>query len=158
MVGTLFNVCLSPFLWTRTTFAFFHSIGNFPLFIQDWKINFRGLQIEVSHILIIRILIISRPWALFGSRFLIIFRISSNKKFIVDRDSRVFLFFVFCCCFFFVRVAGSLLLFLTIKHWLVKKLLKILAFSLKLVTNLSWRNSGDVQRIYLFFRKVLNID
>ena len=44
---------MSPFLWTGTTFVFFHSIENFPLSKQDWKINFRGLQIEVSHILII---------------------------------------------------------------------------------------------------------
>ena len=36
------------------------------------------------------ILIISCPWALFMSRFLIIFRISSVQKFIVDRDSCFF--------------------------------------------------------------------
>ena len=48
-----FNICLSPFLRTGTTFVFFHSIENFPLSKQDWKINFRGLQIEVSQILII---------------------------------------------------------------------------------------------------------
>ena len=65
-------------------------MGNFPLSKQDWKINFRGMQTEVSHILIIRILIISCPWVLFGSRFLIIFRTPSVEKFIVDRYSCVF--------------------------------------------------------------------
>ena len=139
---------MSHLLWTATTFAFFHSLGVFPLSKQDWKINFRGLQIEVSHILIIRILIISCPWALFGSRFLIIFRISSVEKSIVDRDS----------CVFLVRVTGSSLLLLTIEHWLAKKLLKILAFSLKSVTNLSWCSSGGMQGIFLLFRKVFNID
>ena len=89
---------------------FFPSVGNFPLSKQDLKINFRGLQIEVLHIFIIRLLTISCPWALFGSRFLIVFRILSVEKFIVDRDSRVS----------FVRVAGSSLLFLTIEEFQLK--------------------------------------
>ena len=128
---------MSPFLWTGTTFVFFHSVVNFPLSKKDWKINIRGLQIEISHILIVRILIISCTWALFGSRFLIIFRISSAEKVIADRDLHVF---------FFLRVAGKSLLFVTIEHWPANKLLKILAFSLKSVANLSW------------CRKVFNID
>ena len=90
-------------------------------------------------ILIIRILIISFPWALFGSRFLIIFRISSVEKSIVDRDS----------CLFLVRVTGNSLFLLTIEHWLAKKLLKILAFSLKSATNLSWCSSGGMQGIFI---------
>ena len=96
----LFNICLPPFLWTGTTFAFFHSVVNFPLFKQDWNINFRGLQIEVSYILIIQILIISCPLALFRSTFLIILTISSIKKIIIDRNSRVFFFFFSFFLFF----------------------------------------------------------
>ena len=128
----------------RNHIRFFHSLGNFPLSKQDWKINFRGLQIEVSHILIILILIISYTRALFGSTFLIIFRISLVEKSIVDRDS---------CVFFFARITGRSMLLLTLEHWLAKKLLKILAFSLKSVRNLYW-----MEGIFLLLRKVFNID
>ena len=134
-------------IWNKHL-LFFHSMGNFPLSKQDWKINLRGLQIEVSHILVIQILIISCPWDLFGLRFLILFRISSVGKSIVDKDS----------CVFSVRITGSSLLLLTIEYWLAKKLLKILASSLKSVTDLSWCSSGGMQGIFLPFRKVFNID
>ena len=60
--------------------------------------------------------------------------------------------------YYFVKVAGSSLLLLTIEHWLAKKLLKILAFSLKLVANLSWCSGGKIQGIFLLFRKIFNID
>ena len=70
-------------------------------------------------------------------------RISSVEKFIVDRDS----------CVFLVRVAGSSLLLLTVEHWSAKRLLKILAFSLKSVTNLSWCSSGGMQGIFFIIQK-----
>ena len=54
---------------------------------------------------------------------------------------------------FFVRVAGSSLLLFTIEYWLAKKLLKILAFSLKSVTNLSWCSSGGMQGIFFIIQK-----
>ena len=57
-----------------------------------------------------------------------------------------------------MRVAGSSLLFVTIEHWSAKKLLKILAFSLKSVTNLSWCSSGGMQGIFLLFKQAFNID
>ena len=138
---------MSHFLWTGTTFAFFHSLENFPLSKQAWKINFRGLQIEVSHILIIQILIICL-WGLFGSRFLIIFRISSVEKSIVDRDS----------CVFLVRVTGSSLLLLPTEHWLAKKLLKKLTFSLNSVTNLAWCSSDGMQVIFFLSGNIFYID
>ena len=57
-----------------------------------------------------------------------------------------------------MRVAGNSRLFLAIEHWSAKKLLKTLGFSLKSVTNLSWCSSGEMQGIFLLFRKVFNID
>ena len=78
---------------------------------------------------------------------LILFRISSVEKFIVDKDSHAF----------FVIVAGSLLLFLTIEHWSVKKLLRILAFSLKSAIDLSWCSTGGMQGIFLLFGQDFNI-
>ena len=86
-----FNFCLSPFFWTGTIFVFFYSIRNFLLSKQEWKINFRVLQIELHHILVIGILIISSQWVLFGSRFLTIFIILSVEKFFIHTASHVFL-------------------------------------------------------------------
>ena len=57
-----------------------------------------------------------------------------------------------------VRVARSSLLVLTIEHWSAKKFLKILDFSLKSVTNLSWCSSGRTQEILLLFRNFFDID
>ena len=40
------KICLSSFLWTGTTFS--HSVGNFPSFLQDWKIKSSGLQTHLE--------------------------------------------------------------------------------------------------------------
>ena len=129
LAGSVFNICLSPFLWSGITFGFFHLLGIFPLSKWHSKISFKGLLIESSQIFTIAMLILSWPWALFGSRLLIIFRISLFEKSIVVSDSCNFFFF-----FFFERereiVAGSSILFLSIEHWSSKKLLIILALSL----------------------------
>ena len=121
------------------------------------------LFLEVCKVLIIWILIIVCGLS-FGWRFLIIFRISSVEKSIVGTDSSVFFFpfLFFISCFFllllFLRVAVSSLLFLTMEHWSAKELLKILAFSLTSVTNLSQCSSGRMQATFLLFRMVFNID
>ena len=122
LAGSVFNICLSPFLWSGITFGFFHLLGIFPLSKWHSKISFKGLLIESSQIFTIAMLILSWPWALFGSRLLIIFRISLFEKSIVVSDSCNFFFFFF----FFERereiVAGSSILFLSIEHWSSKKL------------------------------------
>ena len=126
LAGSVFNICLSPFLWSGITFGFFHLLGIFPLSKWHSKISFKGLLIESSQIFTIVIVIISWPQALFGSRLLIILRISLFEKSIVVSDS--------CNFFFFLKereiVAGSWILFLSIEHWSAKKLLIILALSL----------------------------
>ena len=128
LAGSVFNICLSPFLWSGITFGFFHLLGIFPLSKWHSKVSFKGLLIESSQIFTIVILIISWPQALFGSRLLIILRISLFEKSIVVSDSCNFFFF------FFLKereiVAGSWILFLSIEHWSAKKLLIILALSL----------------------------
>ena len=85
-----FNICLSPILWIGSTFAFLHSLAKVPLSKKDWKISFKGLQIESSQISTFLILIISWLWVSFGSRFLIIFRISTFEKSIVIIYSHIF--------------------------------------------------------------------
>ena len=128
LAGSVFNICLSPFLWSGITFGFFHLLGIFPLSKWHSKISFKGLLIESSQIFTIVIVIISWPQALFGSRLLIILRISLFEKSIVVSYSCNFFFF------FFLKereiVAGSWILFLSIEHWSAKKLLIILALSL----------------------------
>ena len=57
--------------------AFFHSKENLPVRKQVLKIMLSDLQIESPHMFNIRILILSWPWALFGSMSLIIQRMSS---------------------------------------------------------------------------------
>ena len=66
-----------------------------------------GLQIDSSQIFNIRMLIISWPWALFGLRFLIIFKVSYVEKSADESDWHVFL----------VRTEVSLLLLLTREHY-----------------------------------------
>ena len=63
---------MSLFLWTGTTLAFFHSVGNSPCFIQDWNIKSSGFQIDLPHTL--------------GSRFWINVAMSSlvNVAFEID--------------------------------------------------------------------------
>ena len=71
---------LLPFLWMRPTFAFYHSLGNTPFSIKDLNIIWRSLIIDSPLILTMKILIISWSWALLGSRFWIIFKISFPLK------------------------------------------------------------------------------
>ena len=106
-----FRLLLFPFLSTGTTLAFSHSRGNSPSFRQSLKIIERGLQIELPHIFIIRILSISRPCVLFGSMWLIILAMSLLKKCIESRH-------------FFVsggRSVGKTLLLLKREHSFRKK-------------------------------------
>ena len=128
--GSLFKFCLSPFLCAGTALTFFHSVGNFPFSRHVLKINPKGLQREVSQIFIVRILIISWPCALFRSKFLIIFRMLSLAKWIVDSNLCV------------LRTEGRSLFVFIRKHCFAKKLLNISAFSLKFVMNL-WSCNND---------------
>ena len=118
-----FQLVVCFFLWTGTTLAFFYSMGNFPLSMHDLKISSKGFKIESPQIFNMRILIMSKPWALFGLKFLVIFAISSLVNETVERRLFVLL----------KELVGSLLEFSTSVHCLAKKSLKIWAFSLKSV-------------------------
>ena len=103
------------FLETGTIFAFFHSEGNSPFCKHDRKIIPSILQIDSLQIFNMWILIISWPRALFGLRFLIIFKVSHVENSSFESDLRHFL----------VRTEGSSQLLLTREHCLVMKSLKI---------------------------------
>ena len=140
-----FRHCLSPFLWTVTTWAFSKSKGNFPSFRQSLKIIDTGLHIEFSHSFIIRILSISWPWALFGSKLFIILDVSTVEKLTVSSSLLVS---------FSSWFAKTLLLFNRV-HWLAKKILKSSAFSLKFVINLISWNTGGIQGIFYYLEEFL---
>ena len=76
--------CLSLFLNEGTTFAFFHSDGNLPERKQFWKIISSSLHMEMLQSFVMRMLIMSWPWALVGSR---LFRTSLHR----DSNKDVFL-------------------------------------------------------------------
>ena len=137
---------LISFSKRRNDICFFHTQEEIFHF-QD-MINSNGLQREASQSFIIRILLISWPWALSGSRFLIIFKISSLVKRIVDSDS----------WFSFVKVVGSSLQVFTREHYCAKKVLNISAFLLKSVINLFSCSNGGIQEIFLLFKNIFNID
>ena len=110
---------LIAFFKTGTTLVFFHSEGNFPFSKHDRKVMPSGLQIDSSQIFNIQILIISWPWALFGLRYLIIFKISYVENSTDEIGLHVFL----------VRTEGSLLFNKKTLPW--KKIIKDFSLFLK---------------------------
>ena len=67
---------MSSFLWTGTTFAFFHIFRNLPFLRECLKITFYCKISDWLQIFIILINILSQPWALLGSNVFIIANIS----------------------------------------------------------------------------------
>ena len=113
---------------------------------EDLKIILRGLQMDLSHNLSMRILIISSPWTLFESSLLIMFLISSTEK------------SIFAGYFSLIKGKsdGNVLPLAINEHCFAKKELKVLLFSLKSVINLlSWK-SGGIQGIFVPFKRVFN--
>ena len=110
----------------------------------------KGVYIKKKgpHSFNIRVLIISWPWVLLGSRLFIIFVTFSFdiwtllRRFSV-RNSTVF---------------GSSLLFFGSEQCSAKNVLKSLAFSLKSITNFLLSNTGGMHRIFLSFKNIFNID
>ena len=96
------NSSLLFFLMLGTTLVFFDSEENFPLSIKDLVVMPSGFEIDSSQLFIIQILILSWPWALFGLRFLIIFK----RSYVKTDESDLLVFSV--------RTERSLLLLLTI--------------------------------------------
>ena len=80
-----FQLAACYFFMNWATLVFFHSMGNFPLSIHDLKISSKWFKIEPPQIFNIRILIMSKPWALFGLRFLMILAMSPLVNEIVER-------------------------------------------------------------------------
>ena len=70
-------------------FPFFDSDGNIPFSKQSLKMSPTGLHIDILQIGNIRMLILSSPGAVFGSRFSIIFNMSVFENFTVDKRSYV---------------------------------------------------------------------
>ena len=58
-------------------------------------------------------------------------------------------------CVFFVRVTRSSLVLLITEYWLGKKLLKVLAYSLKSATELSWCSSRGMPEFFYYSERFL---
>ena len=97
-----------------------------------------GFIIDLLHILSMRMLIMSCPWALFESKFCITFSISFSVNVIFDKDLSV----LGC------RKEGISLPLSMIEHCLAKKELNNSAFSLKFVTNLFSCKIVGIQGIF----------
>ena len=74
------NICLFHVFWSGDAFAFSISEKNFHFLKRTERLVLKVCIL----IFTILILITSWPWALFRLRFLIIYRISSFEKSIVD--------------------------------------------------------------------------
>ena len=116
--------------------------------MQDWKVKSSGLQIDLPHSSNMQMLIISRPWALLGSRFLINVAILSQEKVIAEIDFSVFL----------KKFRGSSLELSILEHCSAKNKLNNSAFFLKSVTYLLCWSNGGIQGIFLLFKNVFNND
>ena len=87
-----FLLLLVIFLWTGTTFSFFHSVGNCSLSTYDLNTSSKGFKVESSQIFSMWILIMSLSWALFGLKLLmIVVIISFLVNEIAERRLLVFL-------------------------------------------------------------------
>ena len=102
----------------KNYFAVFSQEGNLPSFKQSQNINSSGLQTESPHKRIILIDRLSCPWALLMSRFknLMLFNLSFMQK---------------------LAWSGSWLLLSISLYCLAKESLNTLAFSVKLIMDLS---------------------
>ena len=118
----VFYWLLVVFLWIGTTLAFFQFWGNMSCSKQALKISPDDLFTESPQICNMRILIMSRSWALLGSKLLIILPISLSVNVMFDKDLSVKS----------SKSVGSTLLFRINEHWLAKKEWNNSAFSLKL--------------------------
>ena len=133
----------------RNYISIFPFKRKFPLSRHDLNINSSGLQRETSQSLTIRIIIISWPWDLFGSRFLIIFRISSLVKQIVDSESVMSFLYKNCRKITAGIYKGTCF---------AKKVLHNSAFLLKFMINLFLCSNAGIQGIVWLIRNVFNID
>ena len=126
-------ISLSSFLCIGTTLAFFHSHG-YILFSMQWlRMSLNGLQMDLLHIFIMRILILSWPCTL-TIRFAIILSMSSTA--ILTEDNLSFVLWD--------KSGESWLLLLVKEHWFAKNELNSSAFFLKSVIYSLFSNSAGI--------------
>ena len=134
------TTCLSSFLWTSATFAYFHSSGKtHPVSIVFWEIILIIiLRTELPHSCNIRTEILSKPCDLLGFIDLIIDKISSFLKEIL-KEILINLFSVL-----YSIKSGRTLSFLIGIHWERNYLLNKQSFSLQSAVNLLFVTIGRI--------------
>ena len=142
LVGRSLNVVYHLSCEFGLYWLFSHSNGKEAVSIHWLKISFKGLQSDLPLIFIIRIMILTWPWALFESKFCIIFSISLSEKVRVSKQFSVVKW----------RLRGSSLLLLIKEHCLAKKELKNSAIFLNSVRySFQWKRGG-MSGIFLLFK------
>ena len=140
IIDQLFTV----FLWTGTMLPFFQSSGKILDFRQFWNIIESGFIMDRLLNFSILVEMPSYPWALFASNDWIIFSSFSLSK--------VILFSLFSV--WYVLDFGRVLLFCRGWHCLLKNSLNKLAFSKRLVINLSLTKRGRIIGAFCHWLKI----
>ena len=128
-------------------FLFFQSSGKTPSFKIEWKINLNGSVRDLPQSLIIRLDVLSNPFALSTFKFFIIKLISSSVNVLLSNLSLVL-----------NSKEGSLLLLTIGIHWEAKCELKSSAFSEKFETTSSLAILGGIFGIFLLCNNRFEID
>ena len=147
LVGSFLLIVYFLFLWNGTILVFFHISGKCSDARQFSKSKVSGLHIEVVHSWSIFIEISSYPRGLFGSRFLISWKLTSEEMLQELSLSSVKWF----------KVKRSTLLLLIVMHWLAKYLLNMLALASNSVISSLFTRRGGILGTFLSFHKVLSV-
>ena len=126
--------CLSPFLWTGTILLLFQTSGKCRDARQFLKSKVSGLHTEGTHSLSIFAKISSCPWALFGSRFLVSWKMASEE--ILKELTTHYNWIV--------------------ADWLAKYSLNMLALASNPVISLLFTSRRDILGTFFPFHKVLS--
>ena len=116
--GSFWEIAYRLFWRWEQHCLFFQSFGNVPLSKHQLKLISRGLQIKVLQSFSILMFIWSWPWALLGSKFRIIFTMSSVEKVIDDKP----------LCVKYWSWLGTSLLLLIREQWFSRKKFKSSVF------------------------------
>ena len=128
-------------------FLFFQSSGKTLSFKIEWKINLNGSVRDLPQSLIIRLDVLSNPFALSTFKFFIIKLISSSVNVLLSNLSLVL-----------NSKEGSLLLLTIGIHWEAKCELKSSAFSEKFETTSPLAILGGIFGIFLLCNNRFKID
>ena len=120
--NTKIGLLFVPFLLKTYNISFFPIRSKFSYFRQSLEIINSGVHVEFAHSFIIRTLSILSPWALFGSKLLVILEIALVEKLNISSHLLAS----------FPKNSGKTLLLFNTLHCFSKKSVKKFRFCLKI--------------------------